>query len=61
MMEKLEYHFQNAAQKTKVERVLRHELVHALFAVWQLTNHPPSWFNGGSSPRLECVGGCKKK
>jgi hypothetical protein len=47
------------AGREGLRRILRHELVHALFAIQSNMRNLPSWFNEGIAQRLECSDFCQ--
>lgn len=50
--------FQPSIDASEVQRVLRHELVHALLSDMAGRRGIPSWFGEGLAQVLECSGGC---
>lgn len=50
--------FQPSTDASEVQRVLRHELVHALLSDMAGRRGIPSWFGEGLAQVLECSGGC---
>ncbi len=49
---------QKNISKKSLERVLRHELTHALLSNQSSSKRLPSWFNEGLAQYLECDGNC---